>query len=209
MRPPDKKKARREEAKAEEGDEMKNNGQLTPFPRPECSETESKPQVLPPEERVEEHDKEKATDISINNISQQPARSEENSTKTSTGGPSEQDLYVLRRAQKEYRDMMRTREEVTRRKTKLRANIRYGPLNNTPDNEIQEMEAECVGLTRRREEIEAMKPQLQCTLENIRGEITGTRTVSSKTDPPEWGTHTPVPTENEDEDEESEEGTSD
>ena len=209
MCPPDKKKARREEAKAEEGDEMSNNGQHTPFPRPECSVTESKPQVLPPEERVEEHDKEKATDISITNMSQQPATSEEKSTKTSTGGPPEDDLCVLRRAQKEYRDMMRTREEVTRRKTRLRADIRYGPLNNTPDNEIQEMEAECVVLTRRREEIEAMKPQLQRSLENIRGKITGLKTISSITDPPEWGTHTPVPTENEDEDEESEEGTSD
>ena len=113
MRPPDKKKARRKEAKAEEGDEMKNNGQLTPVPRPERSELEGKPQALPPEERVEQHDKEEVTDISINNISQQPARSEENSTTTSTGGPSEQDLYVLRRAQKEYRDMMRTKQEAT------------------------------------------------------------------------------------------------
>ena len=188
---------------------MKNNGQLTPFPRPECSETESKPQVLPPEERVEEHDKEKATDISITNMSQQPATSEEKSTKTSTGGPPEDDLCVLRRAQKEYRDMMRTREEVTCRKSILRADIRYGPLRNTPDIEIQEMEAECIVLTKRRKEIEATKDQLQRRLENIRGKITGTRTVSSRTDPPEWGTHTPVPTENEDEDEESEEGTSD
>ena len=209
MCPPDKKKARREEAKAEEGDEMSNNGQHTPFPRPECSVTESKPQVLPPEERVEEHDKEKATDISITNMSQQPATSEEKSTKTSTGGPPEDDLCVLRRAQKEYRDMMRTREEVTCRKNILRADIRYGPLNNTPDNEIQEMEAECVELTRRRGEIEDMKPRLQRRLEYIREKITGLKSVSSMTDPIAWGTHTPVPTVNEDEDEESEEGTSD
>ena len=200
MCPPDKKKARKEETKAEEGDEMSNNGQHTPSPRPEGSVTESKPQALLPEERIEEHDRGKATE---------PAASEEKSTKTGTGGPSEEDLLLLRRCQKEYRDMMRTRKEVTSRKIMLRADIRYGPINDTPDNEIQEMEAECVELTRRRKEVEEMKPQLQRRLEYIRGKITGLESVSSMTDPIAWGTHTPVPTVNEDEDEESEEGTSD
>ena len=161
---------------------------------------ESKPQALLPEERIEEHDRGKATE---------PAASEEKSTKTGTGGPSEEDLLLLRRCQKEYRDMMRTRKEVTSRKIMLRADIRYGTLNDTPDNEIQEMEAECVELTRRRKEFEEMKIQLQRRLEYIRGKITGLESVSSMTDPIAWGTHTPVPTVNEDEDEESEEGTSD
>ena len=58
-------------------------------------------------------------------------------------------------------------------------------------------------------EIEATKGLIQRRLENIRGKITGTNTVSSKTDPVGWGTHTPVPTENEDEEDESEEETSD
>ena len=56
VQPPDKKKARGEEARAEEGDEMKNNGHLIPVPRPERSELEGKPQALPPKERAEEHD---------------------------------------------------------------------------------------------------------------------------------------------------------
>ena len=82
-------------------------------------------------------------------------------------------------------------------------------MRNTPDTEIKEMEAECRVLTKRLKEIEATKGHIHRRLENIRGRITNTRTVSSKTDPPEWGTHTPVPTENEDEDDESEEETSD
>ena len=105
--------------------------------------------------------------------------------------------------------MMRTRREVTSRKSMLRADIRYGPLRDTPDDEIQEMEAECVELERRREEVEEMKPRLQRRLEYIRGKITGLKSVSSMKDPIAWGTHSPVPTENEDEEEESEEGTSD
>jgi hypothetical protein len=62
--------------------------------------------------------------------------SEENSTTTSIEGPSQQDLQHLRRAQKEYRDMMRTREEVMSKKEHLDADIRYGPKRGTPDTEI-------------------------------------------------------------------------
>ena len=204
VQPPDKKKARVEEARAEEGDEIKNNGQLNPVPWSERSELEGKPQAFPPEERAEEHDEEEVTDISINNISDQPRMSEENSTTTSIEGPSEQDLQHLRRAQKEYRDMMRTREEVMRKKGHLDADIRYGPKMGTTDTEIQKMEAERMVLMERRTEIETTKGLIQCRLENIRGKITGTGTVSSKTDPVGWGTHTPVPTENEDEEDESE-----
>ena len=105
--------------------------------------------------------------------------------------------------------MMRTREEVMSRKELLGADIRYGPRRGTPDTEIQEIEAERMVLTERRTEIEVTKGLIQRRLENIRGKITGTSTVSSKTDPVGWGTHTPVPTENEDEEDESEEETSD
>ena len=202
MQPPDKKKARREETRVEEGDEMKNNGQITQVPRPERSEIEGKPQASHIEERAEEYDEEEVADISPNNISDPLTKSEENSTITSTEGPSELDLTQLRRAQKEYRDMVRTRKEVMSRKEHLGAAIRYGPKRGTPDNEIKEMEVERRVLTERRTEIESTKGLIQHRLENIRGKITNVRTVSSKTDPPEWGTHTPVPTENEDEEDE-------
>ena len=56
MQPLDKKKARREETRVEEGDEMKTNGQITQDPRPGRSELENKPQASPLEEKAEEYD---------------------------------------------------------------------------------------------------------------------------------------------------------
>ena len=174
VKPPDKKKARGEEATAEEGDEIKNNEQLNPVPPPERSELEGKLQALPTEEE-----------------------------------PSEQKLENLKRAQKKYRDMVKSKKENQSKKEHLDAEIRYGPTRSIPDTEIQEMKAKRMVLMKRLTEIEATRGLTQSELENIREEITGTRTVSSRTDPVEWGTHTPVTTEDEDGEDDSEEEMSD
>ena len=175
VKPPDKKKARGEEATAEKGDEIKNNEELNPVPPPERSELEGKLQALSTEE-----------------------------------GPSEQQLENLRRAQKKYRDMVRTQAEIMSKKEGFNRDIRYGVSKwSTPETEIQEMIAKRTVLNERRKEVEATRRPTTSELENIRKEVTGIETVSSRGDPVEWGTRTPVTTDDEDEEDDSEEEISD
>ena len=73
------------------------------------------------------------------------------------------------------------------------------------------MEEERKSVVRQWKEIEAAKDPTQRRCEQTRRKITGIGTISSKNDPDEWETHTPVPTvnEEEEEEEESEDETSD
>ena len=71
------------------------------------------------------------------------------------------------------------------------------------------MEEERKSMVRQRKEIEADKDPTQRRCEQMRRTITGIGTISSKNDPDEWETHTPIPSANEEEDDESEDEKSD
>ena len=106
--------------------------------------------------------------------------------------------------------MMRTREELMSGKEMLDWEIRSGFKHGVTEEKIMAMEEERKSVVRSRKELEEIKDSTQGRCERMRWTITGIRTTSSKGDPEEWETHTPIPSaKEEEEEEESEEEKSD
>ena len=212
--PLDKKKARKNERDTEGGDETTNHGNIAQGPHAPCPDTtipDQKPQAVQSQQRGGEKEEGEVAATSPNNATNAPPTSDNGNIKINVESPSQQSILNLRRAQTSYRDLMQNCDKLFSCKSKLDWEIRFGPKNNTTEETIMEMKEECKSMVKKRKEIEEDKGPTQQRLERLWKAIMGIATISSKNDPDEWETHTPVPTvnEEEEEEEESEDETSD
>ena len=112
--------------------------------------------------------------------------------------PSEQSILELQSSQICYRDLMRIRNNLFCCESKLNWEIRFDSRHNLSEDQIRELREERKRVEERRKKIEKDKGPAQKQLEQWRTVINGNATVSSKEDPSEWGTHTPIPIEGDD-----------